>query len=119
MTRRQAAARSAQREAPILRAVHELLQYHPKVAKVWRQNSGAMKIDDRYIQFSSELGLPDLGGFLKDGRALWIECKSPTGKLTYHQRRFLEDARRAGCVAGVARCVEDAQALISGQLLAF
>jgi len=106
--------RVIQREGPILRAVLELLQYHPKVAKAWRQNAGGMHVGDRYVQFASELGLPDICGFMKSGRALYIECKAPGGRLTYHQQRFLEDAQKAGCVAGVARSIEDAQAIVEG-----
>lgn len=104
--------RVIQREGPIMRAVLELLQYHPKVAKVWRQNAGGMHMGNRYVPFTSELGIPDICGFLKSGRALYLECKAPNGRVTYHQKRFIDDALKAGCLAGVVRSIEDAMALL-------
>jgi hypothetical protein len=94
VTRRQKTVLARSLEGPIMRSVLEYVRYHPKVAKAWRQNSGAVKIEDRYVRFSDEVGIPDICGFLKDGRALYIECKAPKGRLTYWQTRFLELARR-------------------------
>jgi len=99
-------------ETAIVRTVLEYLQRHKLVAKAWRQNSGAFKVEQRYIRVSSEPGIPDICGFLWDGRALYVECKAKKGKLSYWQKRFLEDALEAGCVCGVARSIEDAQLIV-------
>jgi len=100
------------REASVLRSVLEFLRYHPRVAKAWRQNSGAMNIDGRHVRFTDEVGIPDICGFLKDGRGLYVECKAPGGRLSYWQNHFLEAARKAGCVAGMVHSIEEAEALI-------
>ncbi len=95
----------------MLAAVLELCQRHPLVAKAWRNNVGAMKIGDRYVRFG-EPGTPDVMGFMKDGRFLAIEAKSEDGKLTDKQREFLANARDRRCIAGLARSVDDALAII-------
>lgn len=115
-TRKAARAKSTSREAPILRAVLEYLRYHPAVARAWRQNSGAAKLGDRFIRFTDEVGLPDICGFMKDGRALYVEVKAPKGRPAYWQQQFLDAAAKAGCVAGVARSLDDAAALLSAHL---
>lgn len=56
-------------------------------------------------------GLPDICGYLSDGRALYVECKASDGKLRPEQEAFLDRARKAGCVVILARSVDD---LIAG-----
>lgn len=46
------------------------------------------------------------------GRLLAIECKSERGRTTEEQDRWLEQVRKYGGVAGVARSVEEAFALV-------
>ena len=41
-----------------------------------------------------------------------IEVKTPTGRLRAEQEQWLKVVRAAGGIAGVARSVEDAQALV-------
>lgn len=41
-----------------------------------------------------------------------IEVKSPTGRLRPEQRQWMEAVQAAGGIAGVARSVEDAEALL-------
>ena len=42
-----------------------------------------------------------------------IEVKSPTGRLRPEQQQWIDTVQAAGGIAGVARSVEDAQALLS------
>ena len=44
-----------------------------------------------------------------------IEVKTPTGRLRPEQQQWLEAVQAAGGIAGVARSVEDAQALLTAQ----
>jgi hypothetical protein len=44
-----------------------------------------------------------------------IEIKTDTGRLTCQQKDFLAAVERAGGIAGVARCEEDAIRLVTGQ----
>lgn len=105
-------------EAQVLKAVLAAVRLHPKVARVWRQNSGTFAEQNRdgstrYVRANTAHGMSDLMGFLKDGRVLAIECKSATGRLQPHQKEFLYKIVAAGGVAGVARSVDDAIALLN------
>jgi len=105
-------------EAQILKAVMALLKRHPKVAQCWRQNSGTFQERNRdgsvrYISANTAKGMSDIMGVLKDGRTLAIEVKSATGRMRPGQEEFLATIRQAGGVAGVCRCVKDAQALLA------
>ncbi len=93
-------------EAEILRAIMKLLKHHPKVARVWRQNSGTFQQGDRYIRANTARGMSDIMGILKDGRTLAIEVKTLTGRVEDHQWEFLDSISKAGGVAFVARSVE-------------
>ena len=105
-------------EAEILRAIIQLLHRHPRMAKVWRQNSGTFQERNRdgtvrYIRANTARGMSDIMGILRDGRTLAIEVKSRTGRMRPGQEEFLASIRAAGGVAGVCRSVEDAIALLA------
>lgn len=53
-----------------------------------------------------EKGVSDIIG-CKDGRMIAIEIKTPGGKVTSHQQRFIDRVNEAGGVAFVARSIED------------
>lgn len=53
-------------------------------------------------------GMSDYGGWMKDGRALYVEIKSEKGKLSMEQINFITAVNRAGGVAFVAYSVEEA-----------
>lgn len=100
-------------EAQVLKAVLAYVKHHPKVAMAWRQNSGTFQERNRdgsvrFIRANTQRGMSDIQGQLKDGRALAIEVKSRTGKVSPHQAEYLEKVRTNGGVSGVCRCVEDA-----------
>jgi hypothetical protein len=104
-------------ESQILKAIMLLLKRHPKVAQVWRQNSGTFQERNRdgsvrYIRANTQRGMSDIMGILKDGRTLAIEVKSRTGRMRPGQEEFLQTIRQAGGVAGVCRSVDDAVALL-------
>ena len=98
-------------EAQILKAIMALLHRHPKVAKVWRQNSGTFvkQYGDtkHYIRANTAKGMSDIMGVLKNGKALAIEVKSRTGIVAEHQQAFLDSILSAGGLAFVARDVSD------------
>ena len=75
----------------------------------WRQNTGSVKIEERYVQFG-EKGLADIIGILPDGKFLAVECKSAKGTQTIHQRNFQLIVERSG---GVYLLVKDAQHLVN------
>ena len=95
-------------ESQILKAVLTLLKHHPKVAKVWRVNSGTFQVGERYVRANTAKGMADIMGIMKHGRTLAVECKSRLGTLQPHQRDFLRSISDAGGLAFVARSVDDA-----------
>lgn len=87
--------RLATPERDILAGCLQLLNVHPKVAWAERMNTGAMKLDDRYVKFGFP-GLSDIIGQLKTGQMLAVECKRE-GKLpTSDQNRFLFVVNNSG-----------------------
>jgi Holliday junction resolvase len=54
--------------------------------------------------------VPDILGVLPDGKALMIEVKTETGKVSPEQESFIENASRVGAVAFIARSINDVMA---------
>lgn len=54
------------------------------------------------------VGFSDLLVVLPSGKVAFIEVKTPTGKVSVHQAKFLNAMRDMGCKCGVARSVEEA-----------
>lgn len=98
-------------EGLVLSSVLALCQHHPKVGWAARMNVGAMKLDNRFVRFGMK-GCADVIGQLKDGRFLAIECKAAKGQPTEHQVAFLERVKRSNGVAGIARSIDDARAIL-------
>lgn len=105
------------KEADIQSAILRALRVHPAVAFFWRQNTGAMAIGEgkarRFVRFGPK-GMPDICGFLTDGRALYVECKARTGRVSPEQQEFHDKAKKAGCVAIIARSVADVWLVLDG-----
>jgi penicillin-binding protein-related factor A (putative recombinase) len=58
------------------------------------------------------VGIADIIGVI-DGRAIFIEVKSEKGRLSINQSAFLEEAKRHGAIAIVARSVEEVEKALS------
>ena len=59
-------------------------------------------------------GFSDLFGHRKlDGKAFYIECKTPTGKVRPEQKNFIKQMKQSGALAGIARSVEEALEIVS------
>ncbi|MDE6832800.1 MAG: VRR-NUC domain-containing protein [Ruminococcus sp.] len=71
--------------------------------------------DGRYFSTGLPKGFSDLFGFRKsDGKAVFIEVKTPTGRPTKKQLTFLDTMNKNGAIAGICRSAEDALNLIKG-----
>ena len=71
--------------------------------------------DGRYFDTGVPRGFSDLFGVRKaDGRAVFIEVKTPRGRPTDQQKNFLETMRKSGAIAGVCRSSEEALQLVKG-----
>lgn len=66
----------------------------------------------RYVTFGLGVGTSDLIGWAH-GRFLGIECKTPAGKASPEQMRFISAVLGSGGFAGVARSPDEAFSLIS------
>ena len=92
--------------------------------RLYRNNTGTLRdANGRPVQFGLAKGSADLIGWttrtitpemVGQQVAVFtsIEVKTPTGRLRPEQRQWLEAVQAAGGIAGVARSVEDAEALL-------
>lgn len=84
---------------------------------IFRMNVGAAHTaDGRYFQTGVPAGFSDLFGFRKsDGRAVFIEVKTPKGRASEAQKHFIKQMNDSGAVAGICRSPEEAIELIGGK----
>ena len=81
---------------------------------VFRANVGKVRMaDGRYFDTGLPKGFPDLFGFRPDGRIFFIEVKNETGRVRPEQEKFIEQMRKRGALAGVARSVADAMEIVN------
>lgn len=111
-------------------ASEQQIQQHIRLAcssgntRLFRNNTGTLKDQHgRPVTFGLAKGSADLIGWrtitvtpdmVGSTVAVFasIEVKSATGRLRPEQQQWLEAVQAAGGIAGVARSVEDAQALL-------
>jgi len=109
--------RGKSEEATIQEAILEYCQ-RPWL-KLWRTNAGSRSYKMRGLP----TGWPDItgyysrrvlgeDGFTRIGIIVFIEVKKPGKVPTDDQMDFLQAAQEAGCIAGVARSVEDAMGIL-------
>lgn len=90
--------------------------------RLFRNNSGKFQdANGRWVQFGigSPGGADLIGWTIVNGVAVFtaLEVKSGNRKPTEPQAAFLAAVSRAGGIAGIARSVEEAQAVIAGYRL--
>lgn len=75
----------------------------------WRQNSGRMFKDGRWINFTSKPGLPDASCFFRKSSLFFgMELKLPSGRLTDHQKVTLPEMTQQMVVVFIIESVMDA-----------
>ena len=79
-------------------------------ALVFRMNAGKT----RYNVKLAPSGTPDLFAVLGDGRCLWIEVKTETGKIRESQYKMIQELENRGQWVIIARDVSDVQRAIRG-----
>ena len=84
-------------------------------AVIFRANVGRMKLPDgRYFSTGLPVGFSDLFGVRRsDGKAVFIEVKTASGRVSQNQYKFLAEMRKNGAIAGIARSPEDAIQMIT------
>lgn len=88
------------------------------IAVTFRANVGKLYTEDgRVIATGLPKGFPDLFGYRrKDGKIIFLEIKTAKGRLRPEQKQFLEQVQKDGCIAGVARSVDEARAIIQSEV---
>lgn len=85
---------------------------------VFRANVGKVRMaDGRYFDTGLPKGFSDLFGFRPDGQIFFIEVKNKTGRVRPEQVKFIEQMKKRGALAGVARSVEEALDIVQGDNL--
>ncbi|MDW8760056.1 VRR-NUC domain-containing protein [Streptococcus suis] len=84
---------------------------------VFRANVGKVRTaDGRYFDTGLPKGFTDLFGFRPDGQIFFIEVKNKTGRVRPEQEKFIEQMKKRGALAGVARSVEDARRIVDADI---
>lgn len=80
---------------------------------VFRANVGKVRMaDGRWFDTGLPSGFSDLLA-VKDGRIVFLEVKTKTGRVRDDQIKFINTMRdHYGCTAGIVRSVEDAVRLV-------
>ena len=100
-------------ESMILKACLQLLALRGIVA--WRNNSGARKIEGRYVRFGA-VGSADILGVLPGGRFLAVEVKAGRGRLTEAQASWHAIMREQGAACFVVRSPQELDAALEEAL---
>ena len=80
---------------------------------LWRNHVGAAMIDGRKQSFGLARGSADLIGIWQNGAFVALEVKTPSGRVSEAQARFLSLVRSHGGIAVVVRSVEEALAVFA------
>lgn len=85
--------------------------------KIFRMNVGTVRTPDgRYFNTGVPKGFSDLFGFRKsDGKAVFIEIKTKTGRASKEQLNFINIMKQNGAIAGICRSTDEALELIGGK----
>jgi hypothetical protein len=100
-------------EREVQDAVIALCKMHKSVAWIYRMNTGATKIGERFIRFGFP-GLSDVIGQSITGRFIAIEVKREGEKPTEAQQSFLNMVAINGGIAGCAHSAQEAWDILDG-----
>ena len=84
----------------------------------FRANVGKVRmLDGRYFDTGLPKGFSDLFGVRKsDGKVFFIEVKTEKGRVRPEQEKFIERMKDLNAIAGIARSVEEAIAIVEGNI---
>jgi hypothetical protein len=100
------------RESDIQNAIRLALNPY---AVIFRTNVGKVRMaDGRWFDTGLPAGHTDLAGFRKsDGKAIYLEVKTPKGKLRDVQRHFIDAMQDYPVICGVVRSPEEAVEVVT------
>ena len=94
-----------------------ILAINERGHRLWRANSGTAYSRSGHAIKLMPKGFPDTFGFHKDtGQIIFIEVKTPTGKLRKEQVAFKNYAKSQNVIYGVATNVEEAIRIVEGTI---
>ncbi|RVU73545.1 VRR-NUC domain-containing protein [Lactobacillus xujianguonis] len=87
----------------------------------WRGNVGLLYTKDgRPMRTGLPNGFTDLFGMkISNGKAFYIEVKTPTGRIEHKQMEFHHELMHAHAIHGIARSVEDALKIVDEELVGY
>jgi len=98
-------------EADLMRSIMVALSQDGHA--VFRANVGLFFTKDgRPVRSGLPVGFSDLFGFRPDGRAWFLEVKTPTGRASPQQLAFIAAMQGRGAIAAVVRSVEEARSAL-------
>lgn len=81
--------------------------------QIHREGDQVTLTSARMMTFGLCVGSSDIIGIAPCGRFLAIEVKTPKGRATKEQLRFIEAVKNAGGIAGIARSADEALDLLT------
>lgn len=94
-----------------------ILAINERGHRLWRANSGTAYSRSGHAIKLMPKGFPDTFGFHKDtGQIIFIEVKTPTGKLRKEQVAFKNYAKSQNVIYGVATNVKEAIRIVEGNI---
>lgn len=88
--------------------VRDCLQYlHTKGIMAWRNNTGGVKVNKRFVRFGQPGSADILGILPPEGRLLAVECKVGRNELTELQRDWLQRVASSGGLALVVYSLDE------------
>ena len=91
-------------EKDVLKSIIEYLNI--KRILYIRNQTGALVVENRFVKFGSK-GSPDIFVFLKGGKCIGIEVKSPTGTQSDEQKKWEQIFESCGFRYILARSLDD------------
>lgn len=103
-------------EAKIQREILDYLEVNQVLH--WRVNASTLVGKSRARRNKSMIGFPDIFGIIPNtnGKAFFVECKDPKGKLSEEQIAFHKKLRNANCLTIVATDLLDVKYFIDSHL---
>lgn len=89
------------------------------IAVVFRINTGTVKtVDGRFFSSGTPKGYTDVTGHRKsDGKAIYLEVKTPKGKLSSDQVKFRDEMLKYPIIYGVARSPQEAVSIVEEEVV--
>jgi hypothetical protein len=104
------------REGVVQKAILDTLAWYRAKCQVWRNNTGGMRKEGRYVEFGLGTGGADIVGLVCTGRFFALEIKREKGKMRPDQIEWNARVRAMGGYVVTVRTVEEALAALDAAI---